>query len=219
MIKKYFIISLLLLALPIAAAAQDEPDNQDQSIRAEVGGVRQTLIDRPITFDITPSTIPEGSTIKEVFWDFGDGIQSTGEKVSHVYLNPGSYSVKLKITTDEDSAEDSAEVRVFKQGTILIVDSSAPEDQIELHQQQASKAGLLLITLRSKGSGPEVLTEEELTRQLIDVRDTLADVELIVTWTSGGVGANVLSKFSQHINQKKDLSLPNLLTQYTIYTN
>jgi PKD repeat protein len=35
-------------------------------------------------------------------WDFGDGTKSTEKDPTHIYANPGSYTVKLTITTDSN---------------------------------------------------------------------------------------------------------------------
>lgn len=204
-----FLFLVLSAGTPLFADAQEETENPPR-IEASIGGGRETLVNRPIPFDISRSTIPEGIELREVLWDFGDGVRTTGEKVTHAYPRPGSYTVKLRLTTDQDSAEDSVEVRVFEHAAIVIADSSAPETELTLRQQQAAKSGLFLIVIRARGGGPEVLTEEELTRQLVDIRETVAQVNLIFTWTSGSVGTNVLSKFAQHIRQTEDLSLPSL---------
>jgi len=201
----YILLALLLAPAPAHSQSEDSPP-----LQAEAGDSRQTLVGRPVSFDISRSTVPLDTQLNEVTWDFGDGVTTTGQRVTHIYTRPGKFSLKLTLKTDQDSSQDTTEIQVFGHATLLIADPSAPEDQVELQQQQASKAGVLLIVLRAKGGGPEVLIEEELTSQLIDVRDILTEVDILVVWTSGSVGANVLSKFSQHIKQAEELALPDL---------
>ncbi len=208
------LLALALFHIPyftfqIPVFAQEESP-EPPALTAELGEGRATLVGHALSFDISKSTLPPQSQNLEAAWDFGDGGRATGEKVSHVFAKPGSYKVTLRLTTDQGSAEDSTEIQVFSHAAVLIADSSAPEEQLTLHQQQAAKAGLLLVIVRPRGGGPEAVIEEELSRSLLDVRDTLIKSNVIITWTSGGVGANVLSKFAQHVRQTEDLPLTDL---------
>jgi len=58
--------------------------------------------DTPVTFDGSNSTDNVGIT--SFAWEFGDGNTTTGETVSHVYVDPGTYIVKL---TTFDAAGNS----------------------------------------------------------------------------------------------------------------
>lgn len=196
---------LLTTGYSSSAHAQEEV-----SVVADAGESRSALVGRALSFDITKSTLPPDTPLQEANWNFGDGSREVGEKVSHVYARPGTYTVTVRLQTDSDSAEDVTEVQVFSQAAIVIADDSAPIEQLTLQQQQAARAGLLLVVIRTQGGGPEALTEEELSRSLLDVRDVLPRTNLVLTWTSGGVGANVLSKFAQHIHQASDLPAADL---------
>lgn len=197
------IVALLSLALPVAA--QDQPDFLPT---VDAGPPRSTLVSQPLIFDAGLS-LPPDTALEEILWDFGDGIRTTGQRVTHAYDTPGSYLVTLTLTTTDATYTDTTEIRVFPHAVVLVTDSSAPEDQIQLQQQQAAKNGLLLVALRSQESGPEVLVEEDLTNQLIEARPNLSGAHLIVMWTSGSVGANVLTKFAQHLRTSaSDLETP-----------
>ncbi|MEK7557405.1 MAG: PKD domain-containing protein, partial [Patescibacteria group bacterium] len=193
-----------LLCLPASALAQESTPTV--SLEADIGEARATLVRRPVSFDISRSILPPDSPLTEVVWNFGDGVRTTGERVNHAYAKPGVYKVSASLVTETDSAEDTTEVRVFEHAAILIADTSVPEEQLKLHIRQAAGNDLFLITLHAKGGGPEVLIEEELTRALVGIQDTLPHARLIITWSSGGVGANVLSRFSQHIRQTERLA-------------
>lgn len=199
----------LLSFFPGFVSAQ-EATPESPALLVEIGDSRATLVGHALSFDTSKSTFPDAAAEREITWDFGDGTRAEGEKVSHAFARPGTYQVRVRAAVGEASAEDSTEIQVFSQAIVLIADSTAPEEQLTFHQQQAAKAGLLLVTLRPKGSGPEAIIEEELSRSLLDVRDTLTKSNLIITWTSGGVGANILSKFAQHVRQAEDLPLTDL---------
>lgn len=49
-----------------------------------------------VDFDASLSTDADGM-ISSYFWDWGDGTQSTGRNLSHVYTNPGTYTVRLTV--------------------------------------------------------------------------------------------------------------------------
>lgn len=201
-----FLPSIIFLALlvgtlvPLYSHAQDEPT--DNPLQAVIGSSRSTIVDKTISFDSTASTIPPDATVEEILWNFGDGVRTTGDKVTHSYDKPGSYLVKLTITTNQGTSEDTTETRVFDRVLVVLADASAGGEQLELAQQQANAQGVLLTILRTDSGGPEALVEEELTRQLIDARGDIAQSPIIVAWTSGVVGPNVVSKFAQHMRQQ-----------------
>lgn len=64
---------------------------------AEAGSDKTSLIKKSITFDGTSSTDPDGSIVKYV-WNFGDGTVGEGAVVTHMYTNPGTYTVTLTVT-------------------------------------------------------------------------------------------------------------------------
>ncbi|HEV7232111.1 MAG TPA: PKD domain-containing protein, partial [Bacteroidia bacterium] len=62
--------------------------------------------------DGLPSSFSEKTTIStgsiaSYAWDFGDGSSSTSPITSHQYLNPGTYSVKLKATSGQGCVNDT----------------------------------------------------------------------------------------------------------------
>ena len=198
-------ITALLALIAVCTAAPALAQNEHETV-ANIGGDRESYIGKVISFDISQSNVPPETSIEEVSWNFGDSLKATGEKVSHAYSTPGTFTVTLTIQTNRGTSENKATVRVFKHVAILVADSVAPEDQLQTARQEAAKEDVLLLVIRSQGGGPEAVTEEELTNQLLDVRDAVPKTDLIIAWTSGSVGANVLSKFAQHIKQTQGLT-------------
>lgn len=201
------IMLVLLTPLMVHAQAEAVPDN---TLQAAAGPGRQTLIGKTISFDAIDSHVPADTDVREIVWDFGDGIRTTGEKVTHAYRTPGTYRVRVRLVTDEAESEDTTEVNVFTRAIVLIADGAAGVEQVQLHQQQAAEAGLLLLVVRAKSGGPEAVIEEELAQQLLGIREDIGRSDLIVTWTSGSVGINALSKFAQQIRQVEELSFKDL---------
>ncbi|MFZ5759507.1 MAG: PKD domain-containing protein [Thermodesulfobacteriota bacterium] len=52
------------------------------------------------TFDASGSSDPDGKIV-EYKWDFGDGTSATGDKVTHLFANQGTFPVTLSITDDK----------------------------------------------------------------------------------------------------------------------
>lgn len=199
-----FIIILfgLLLAAPSFSQESVAPSTEATTIISPIidaGPPRHTVIDQSISFEINTSDFPPDTTIEEILWDFGDGTKTTGHAVKNTYSKSGTFLVTVTSTTSLGISSDTTEVHVYEHSVILVTDNSASREQVELLRQQAAKEGLLLITLQARSNGPEVLVEEDLTKQLLDIRTRIDNAHSIIVWTSGGVGVNILTKFSQHI--------------------
>jgi PKD repeat protein len=69
-----------------------------------------------ILFDGSGSTDPDG-IIVDYTWDFGDGEQGYGKKVTHSYFDDGKYKVKLMVTDDRDKS-DTHEITVTVQNRL-----------------------------------------------------------------------------------------------------
>ncbi|MBN1422700.1 MAG: PKD domain-containing protein [Planctomycetes bacterium] len=67
-----------------------------------------------VAFDGSASDDPDG-TIASWAWDFGDGESGSGERTSHTYASPASYTVTLTVT-DDGGATDSATLQISVTG-------------------------------------------------------------------------------------------------------
>jgi hypothetical protein len=67
------------------------------------------IADKAISFDASSSNLP-GYTIKNYFWDFGDGLKGTGINPVHTYREGGAYYVRLGselLSTDKQELKKS----------------------------------------------------------------------------------------------------------------
>jgi PKD repeat protein len=57
------------------------------------------VVGETVTFNATMSYDPDG-TIAKYQWAFGDGVEGTGETVTHIYSAADNYTVTLKVVDD-----------------------------------------------------------------------------------------------------------------------
>ncbi|MFC1715606.1 PKD domain-containing protein [Candidatus Poribacteria bacterium] len=77
------VLVVIVNAPPVAEAGSDQS--------AFYGGAHDAVF-----FDGSESHDPDGSPLT-FLWDFGDGTNETGAKVSHTYVKPGKYVVRLRV--------------------------------------------------------------------------------------------------------------------------
>lgn len=89
-------------------------------------GADQLISSSEVLFDGTGSMDSDGILVKYV-WDFGDGSSGSGPKPVHIYGNPGTYKVKLTITDDSNTSNetDTDEMTVVV-NSIPIADAGKP---------------------------------------------------------------------------------------------
>ncbi|GGV21405.1 hypothetical protein GCM10010182_49560 [Actinomadura cremea] len=54
-----------------------------------------------VVLDASKSTGSAGGEVEKYLWEFADGTLATGEKVTHTFTEPGTYTVSLAITGDD----------------------------------------------------------------------------------------------------------------------
>ena len=83
---------------------------------ANAGPDQTVTEDEPLTFDASASSDNVGIINYE--WDFGDGTTATGRTSTHIYLDPGTYSVTLTVTDKAgNNATESATITVLMRDT------------------------------------------------------------------------------------------------------
>lgn len=186
--------------------AQENPSDQ---ITIDIGPDRRTVTQQQLTFHST-LTLPSDATATEILWDFGDGIRTTGETVTHAWSKPGTYTIRARLTTEHGTAEDTATIQAFHRLSIVLTDTTAPADELAIREQRAAATGLLLLILPANTPGPETVVQADLLQQLSNVSADLARAELIIVWTAGSTGINVLSEFAHTLPVAKNTSLNDL---------
>lgn len=80
----------------------------DLGYSAQVDHPRKALL-----FDSEP-TVTDGEAIESYTWNMGDGRTSTEPKLTHIYANPGTYTVTLTVSTASLSETKTATIVVGK---------------------------------------------------------------------------------------------------------
>lgn len=76
------------------------------------------LFDENIEFDGSNSFCP-GYDIAGYFWDFGDGSQGTGERITHFYKEPGEYLVRVGLILKSKTSGEIKKRAVTKRITVF----------------------------------------------------------------------------------------------------
>ncbi len=80
-----------------------------QAPTAVIRATSQGTSGQPITFDGSGST-PGSGQIVNYAWNFGDGTNSSGPVVTHVYAQPGTYTIVLNVTNSNNLTATATEV-------------------------------------------------------------------------------------------------------------
>lgn len=112
------------------AVNQEIHQSTTSSIRLKISGVHKVVVGESVTLDAGASSGGSGDLIFQ--WDFGDGGQSEGEYVEHVYKQEGSYRVILMVRDEQNSVKK-------KTWAIRVVPSPPKEeDKKETYQKQSN---------------------------------------------------------------------------------
>ncbi len=105
------IATLLLLTQAMAGCSGMGPGDPNASIDSDSELVNVGSV---VNFDARASTSPDPTIIDDYTWDFGDGTIRTTKQglISHIFEEPGTYSVMVTVTNDEGGS-DSAETSIF----------------------------------------------------------------------------------------------------------
>ena len=141
------------------------------------------FVGEDIGFDGSDST--DDGSIKEWFWEFGDGTTVTGEIVTYQYLESGTFTVRLTVTDNTDRTNTVEETVVIRQ----------PNNPPSMPVISGSKTGSVEKSNTYSFTASDV--DGDLVRYVVDWGDDSEDtslfvdedtsVELVHTWESSGL--------------------------------
>jgi hypothetical protein len=204
------------LSSPLHVVAQEDvqDDERDtiieiQPLTANAGEDKNVVAGRKVIFDASKTVAPNTDDLRYE-WDFGDGNIARDIEVVHQYDAPGEYTVMLTVRdTDGTESTDQLLVSVFEDLILLITDKTTTPSQITQLQRLASRQGVLLFTISDRSGNPDFIIEGQLSQELISSPDLIQKSDIIITWTSGTTGLNILSQLAQSSANLQHLDISN----------
>jgi len=87
--------------------------------QAKISAPFQGYLGQEILFDGSQSQDPNQDPL-DFYWDFGDGSFGEGEKISHIYQNPGEYLVTLTVSDGMASSSSTTTIKIFSPPVVPI---------------------------------------------------------------------------------------------------
>jgi hypothetical protein len=194
--------------------------SENQNPVADAGPDKTALVKEMVQFDGGSSNDPDGYIAAWV-WDFGDGSPTaTGTLVSHVYAQPGQYTVTLTVT-DNEGATAVDKVLVVVKAPITAVDdlitdvkSGVPGD---IQNSLVSKLNSALDSLKKKNDTAAVNKLKAFINEVEAQRGKKIPVDVADRWiafanriiTAVQAGANTLQV--SILGVRANAEIPNLL--------
>lgn len=104
-------------------------------------------VNSPVVLDGSQSTDPSGS-LPSLSWDLGDGNSATGTRYTHVFTEPGQYTITLTV-----EGSGSGQCSNISQTTATITVIEGPEASFELPEWVAPGEPIILDGSSSKAQG------------------------------------------------------------------
>ena len=151
-------------------------------------------INGEVSFEFTPEKpeiLPQGYTIT---WKFSDGKELKGDKVSHIFKNPGVNDIHVILGSEAGIWTDSLEVFVYEKLILFITDRNSERQKILSLSNFAKNQGIYLQTIESFERASGYLSEEVLSQKLIEASEDLKKTDQIVIWSNSEVGLTLLNR-------------------------
>ncbi|MEK7726831.1 MAG: PKD domain-containing protein, partial [candidate division KSB1 bacterium] len=102
-------------------AAENEPATPPPTNRfpvARINGAANGYVGEALNFNGASSYDPDGGSIVNYAWQFGDNTSASGAYTAHTFTAPGNYTLSLEVTDDEGAKSKSTfEVNIQTQPT------------------------------------------------------------------------------------------------------
>ncbi len=190
-----FLFSLLIafFLLPHTASAAVTFDLND--IRAVIDADDVVQVGKNIILDASQSFLPDEEIPAQYEWDFGDGSpEGTGVEVVHFYEEAGEYPVTLTVTQGEESNSIIRSVFAYEKLILFLTDVTDRQESVEKLTEKAFEEGVYVNVIDSYDSNTAFMSEEALSKKLIEQVDMISSANTIAIWTTRGSGINALTR-------------------------
>lgn len=206
----FLLAALLFVGIAQISLAQENGEKDIvKQIKAVVGENKNVAVNKKIVFDGSKSINPKEGTALRYYWDFGDGYRQEGQEVVHSYGQPGEYEVTLIVDNGFEKDKDELLVNVYKDLMLLVADNTPASEEIKVLKKYAAREQVLLEAVVNRQGDADYIVEGELVNSLLEARENVKDSDIIILWTSGSLGLNVMSKFAQSAGDLSDFDMDN----------
>ena len=200
------ILCSLLITLPLAAAAQAQPNVPSDLPAVVITGPQEVAVGRTIVLEASASR-NLGDSI-QYRWFRGESNVPISRSVEAVFTpeKTGVVVIRLEIDTKiggkKVTLDSSRAITVFERKIVLIADSSVDPEKLQTHLKTASDAGVYLRILQPETSSIPLSTEDALQNIINEESATLNGAEAVVLWADGIKGLQALMRSVESAEQK-----------------
>lgn len=174
------------------------------NVRAVINAESDVEVEKNIIMDASQSFVPDENLPVKYEWDFGDETPSVdGVEVVHSFEEPGVYLVTLTVTQAGESASIAHSIIAYDKLVLLLTDVTESQERISKLIEDSLKEGTYIKVIESYDSTTAFISEETLSKKLVDQEDVLSSADTIAVWTTRGSGINALTRL---IREKPEIS-------------
>jgi len=112
------------------------------------------LVNQTVAFNASLST-PDGGTITNYYWNFGDGTNNTGAIVAHSYTTGGNYTVSLTITDSEGLGDTENKSLIVQTAPVYIHDVNVLNVIPSATEVDLGQVVNITVVVRNEGNATE----------------------------------------------------------------
>ena len=190
-----FITSLLIGFFLLPSIANAAVTFDINNIRAVINADDVVKVNKNIILDGSQSFAPDEDITVNYEWDFGDdSLKQIGAEVVHSYNNSGEYLVTLNVTQGDETASITRSVFAYEKLTLFLTDVTDRQESVEKLSEKAFKEGTYINVIESYDSTTAFMSEEALSKKLVDQVSMINNADTIAVWTTRGSGINALTR-------------------------
>ena len=164
-------------------------------------------------FDATTSSDTDG-TVDDYAWDFGDGQTGTGATPNHVYEEPGTYTISLVVTDNEDATDDASSTQVLlgapAASTVSYVGGA-------VNQGNVATPNVTTPTTVSAGDRLVMVLSLNASNRVMSAPTGITGWTVLDTATSGSMQTRAYTKIATAADANKKVTVPlDAASKYTM---
>lgn len=186
---------------------EDSKIFEEEKIDPAIDSEDQIKIGEKILFDGSNSRIISLSNYgrPSFSWDFGDDTKPMfGEKISHLYENPGLYTIKLRVKQGQKKESITKNILVYSKKGILVSDDVERFSEI---QKLAAEKGIWLKKVLYEGEKTGFSVEEEFVRKFQENIEFIRESNLVVFAAKSISGLQSFAQFWKKLSEEKKFDL------------